>query len=379
MAGYMQDGRLGYASDFLCSARRYWLSVFPRVSFELRRLRLLADRIPDQELRALAIQALEHKRGNVEGAAAFAALVPGKLRPIVTRALVSCQVICDYLDLVSEQPSSDPVANGYRLHEALIVATAPGEPHRNYYSAHTHREDGGYLQTLVSSLRNALVRLPSLDKVAGALGRAAERVAVYQSFNHGDAGGSFEPFDRWSAHTAHHDLRPWESAAGAGSTLSTLALIAAAADPRLSAAASDEIENAYFPWIGSLHSLLDSLVDYDEDLALEGRALIAYYPTPLEAAERMAALASESLRRAQDLPEGKRHALIVAAMTSFYLCEIDRGESSEHAQVIAPAVLKVFGPLARPNLAVLEARRSLRSRSLPSAGSRRLPSVAGMR
>jgi tetraprenyl-beta-curcumene synthase len=364
MAGFAHRSGLGYAADFLCAARRYWLGVFPRVAFEVRRWRSLASDIPDPTLRRLALQSLEQKRGNVEGAAAFAALASGAYRPIVVRALVSCQIICDYLDLLAEQPSRDPVANGYRLHEALIVATAPGEPHRDYYIEHTSAEDGGYLRTLVSSLRGALSMLPSAESICDALGRAAERIAVYQSFNHGDADGSFEPFDVWArSAVAHEGMQPWESAAAAGSTMSVLAMIAEAADPALQPSVVRDLESAYFPWIGSLHSLLDSLVDYQEDLMLEGRALVGYYQSPYEAAERMQVLASEALHRALALPQGRRHALIVAAMASYYLCELDQSSSS-HARLVTPAVLDVFGGLAAPNMAVLGARRSLRRRSL---------------
>lgn len=359
--------------DFVCSARRYWLGVFPRVTVELRRWRARANRIPDPVLRQLALRALEQKRGNVEGAAAFAALVSAANRPTVVRALVSCQLMCDYLDLVSEQPNPDPVANGYRLHEALIVATAPGETHRDYYAEHGSGEDGGYLRAMVQSLRGALTALPSVAAVAEPLGSAAERVALYQSFNHGDADGSFQPFDRWAARTSagHTDLHPWESAAGAGSTLAVLAMIAAAADPALRPSVANDIEAAYFPWIGSLHSLLDSLVDHREDMAVEGRALIAYYHSARHAADRMGELASEALRRALGLPQGRRHALIVAAMASYYMCELDRS-SSVHAELVAPAVLEALGGLAAPNMALLSARRSLRRSPRSSECDRRL-------
>jgi tetraprenyl-beta-curcumene synthase len=288
------------------------------------------------------------------------------------RALVSCQVICDYLDLLAEQPSRDPVANGYRLHEALVVATTPGEPHRDYYAEHSQADDGGYLRTLVGSLRDALAALPSIDSTIDCLAAATERIAVYQSFNHGDARGSFAPFDAWARRSAasHRGLQPWESAAGAGSTMAVLAMIAAAADPDLRPPVAREIEDAYFPWIGSLHSLLDSLVDYQEDIAVQGRALVGYYRSAPEAAERMGTLAREALRRALGLPRGKRHALIVAAMSSFYICQVDRRRSA-HARLIAPAVLDAFGALAAPNMAVLGARRTLRQWSVERPESQR--------
>ncbi len=360
------------AADFACTAKRYWLSVFPRVALEIHRTRALAVRIPDPTLRALALEALEDKRGNLEGAAAFAALAGREHRPFVVQALVACQAICDYLDLVSEQASPDPVANGYKLHGALIVATARGEPHRDYYTHHPQGEDGGYLVALVDRARGALSALPSVDSISEAIGRAAERVAVYQSFNHGDARGSYELFERWArrANPSCAGLRPWEAAVGSGSTLGVLALIASAADPRLESATAERIEQAYFPWIGSLHSLLDSLVDHERDIAVDGRALVGYYASPDDAAWRMGRIADESLCRAVALPEGRRHALILAAMTSFYICEL-RDSASPHARLVAPSVLSAIGGMARPSMAVLAARRSLRRISLGA------PNLAG--
>ena len=108
-----------------------------------------------------------------------------------------------------------------------------------------------------------------------------------------------------------------------------------------------------------MHSLLDSLVDHDEDLAVEGRALLGYYSSPLEAATRMRTIADEALRRAGSLPRGRSHALIVAAMASFYICEIHRS-ASPYAQLVARSVLDALGGLAAPTMAILGARRSVR-------------------
>jgi tetraprenyl-beta-curcumene synthase len=325
------------------------------------RRRSLASHIPDSVLRSLALEALDHKRGNLDGAAVFATLVPRASRSLVVQALVSCQTICDYLDLLSEQPTLDPIANGQRLHRALIVATTPGESHCDYYLHHDRSNDGGYLRALVESVREALIALPLLSLIAEPMRRAVERIAAYQSFNHGDVEGSYEPFERWaSAETrSATGLRWWETGAGAGSTLTLFVLIAAAADPSLTARDARMIEDAYFPWIGALHSLLDSLVDHDEDLADGERGLIDCYPSPVDAAVRMRAIADEAMRRAVALPRGRHHALIVAAMTSFYICEVHRS-TSPLAQLIAPSVLEAIGRLATPAMAILSMQRTLR-------------------
>lgn len=352
---------LCFAADFVCTARRYWLSVSPRVAHEVWRRRLLASRIPDPVLRCLALEALDHKRGNLDGAAVFATLVPRARRPLVVQALVASQTICDYLDVLSEQPALDPIANGERLHRALIVATTSGEAHCDYYLHHDRCEDGGYLRALVESVRQALIGLPLLSLIAEPMRRAVERIAAYQSYNHGDTAGSYELFERWaSAETRPATgLRWWETGAGAGSTLTLFVLIAAAADPSLTSGDVRRIERAYFPWIGALHSLLDSLVDHEEDIASGERGLIDCYPSRVEAAARMQTIAGEALRRAGALPYGRRHELIVAAMTSFYICEIHRSRAPL-AQLVAPSVLDAIGGLAAPTMAILRMRRTLR-------------------
>jgi tetraprenyl-beta-curcumene synthase len=309
----------------------------------------------------LALKALDQKGANLEGAAAFAALVPRASRPLVVRALVGCQTICDYLDLLAEQPNRDPVANAQRLHKALVVAINPGEVHCDYYLHHAHSDDGGYLRGLVESVRGALAELPLLSLAVEPMRRAVERIVAYQSLNHGDVSGSYEPFQRWASAETHSatGLRWWETGAGAGSTLTLFVLIASAADPRLRASDMRAIEDAYFPWVGSLHSLLDSLVDYDDDMAAGERGLIDCYSSSADAAARMRTIACEALRRAAELPSGRRHALIVAAMASFYICEIHRS-SSPHAQIVAPSVLDAIGGLAAPTMAILGARSSMR-------------------
>ena len=92
-----------------------------------------------------------------------------------------------------------------------------------------------------------------------------------------------------------HESRPkggelewWETAAGAGSSLAVHALIAAAAAPGLGATDdARDIGGAYYPWGGAAHSLLDSLVDREEDTGRGQRSLLDYYAMPAHAADRL--------------------------------------------------------------------------------------------
>jgi tetraprenyl-beta-curcumene synthase len=341
------------------AAKSYWLGVFPDACREVRIWRARAQAIPDPALRRIALQAHSEKRGNLEGAAAFAAFAQPAGRHAAIRAVVAYQTMFDYLDNLSEEPSEDPIANGRRLGGALLAAIAPGEPHRSHYPQRRWGEDGGYLYALIATCRTALTSLPSFATIAEPARKATERVATYQSLNHGDGNGRHDSFERWARDSgrAHARLRWWETGAAAGSTLDLFALIAAAADPALDPGVARTLGNAYFPWVGALHSLLDSLADREEDLATGRRGLIDYYRSPHEAADRIATIATEAMGQVRELPGGHSHTLIVAAMTSFYLCDLSMS-SSPHARLATPVVLEAMGCLARPTMLILSARRA---------------------
>ncbi len=391
------EGRLGLDLSFAGAARRYWLGVFPRVCLERRRRRARASRIPDALLRRTALDA-QRKWGNVEGAAAFAAFVPSPHRAAAARAMSCFQAAYNYLDMLGEQPCADPVANGRCLHSALLVALDADAEHLDYYEHSSQREDGGYLREILDSCRAALATLPSYSALAPEALRAAERIVEFQSCNTGELRGDLAALERWAraATPPGEDLYWWETAAAGGSSLGVYALIALAAEPTFersrapvcapasidagaraadapmggSAASFDTVtavRDAYFPWIGALHSLLDNLVDVAEDRATGQHNLIGLYGSPLQAAERMGRLAERSLGAARGLPDARAHTLLLAAMASFYL---STPEAATPAAL--PVARAVLGALDGPaDLAMLVFRARSRARGLLPGASRR--------
>jgi tetraprenyl-beta-curcumene synthase len=356
------SSRLALGAAFVDAARRYWITVFPHVRRELSHWQDRAGEIGDPVLRRLALDA-QRKRGNSEGAAAFAAFAPRCSRAAAVRAVVAFQSAYDYLDVLAEQPHSDPITGTRRLHEALLVALDPATPldpaarQPDYYAHYPQREDNGYLAELIDTCRTALATLPSYASVAAAARRAAERIVEFQSLNLSESQGDHDALARW-AHTetpSGTELRWWETAAGGGSPIGVYALIAAAADPVVHAGEVEAIENAYFPWIGALHSLLDHLVDRSQDAALGQRSLIDYYASPGEAAVRMQTLAERAVRAARALPRGRRHAIVLAGMAGYYLSLPEA--SAPGALPIARNVRAAIGELAAPALLVFKARR----------------------
>jgi tetraprenyl-beta-curcumene synthase len=348
--------RVALAAAFVDAALRYWLTIFPRVSRGLRHWHERAGQIPDQELRRIAFDSLR-KRGNIEGAAAFAAFTPRIHRAAVVRALVAFQAAYNYADMLSEQPHEEAIANGRRLHEALLVALDPGAPQLDYYAHHPQHDDGGYLQELVDTCRTALSTLPSYAAVASSARRAAARIVTFQSLNVGKAQGDHDALSRWAHEEtpSGEELEWWETAAAAGSSLGVHVLIAAAADSELRQTDIAVIDDAYFPWIGALHSLLDNIVDRQEDAITDQRNLVSYYASPAQAAVRLRVLAVKAVGRARALPRGERHAIILAAMAGNYLSTPEA--NAPDVKAVSQSVLEAIGDLATPTLLVFKVRR----------------------
>jgi tetraprenyl-beta-curcumene synthase len=344
---------------FIAAAARYWFGVFPLLRREMRHWRRRAGEISDPLLRRHALATQRDERGNLEGAAAFAVLAPRSHRAQVVRATVAFQVAYDYVDSLSEQPSRDPVANGYRLHLVLLAAVDPTKDHLDYYRHSFACHDDGYLESLADTCRRALMALPSYAAVLDAALRAVERMIVYQSLNHGACASqdNKRALASWAASVTPADtgLRWWETAAGTASSLNVFSLFAAAGRASLNPGETNAVEVAYFPWIGALHVLLDSLVDRAADLQTGHHSLVEHYASAEEAAARIGSIAARAMRATTTVPQASQHALILAAMASFYLSAPSARTS--HAGPVAQRVRNAMGAHATPTMAVLRARR----------------------
>jgi tetraprenyl-beta-curcumene synthase len=348
--------RLEVPTAFASIAVRYLLTILPRAVGELVRWRASAERIPDPVLHGLATKALA-KKGNMLGAALFAVLAPRSCRSQVVRAQVAFQSAYNYLDMLAEQPSLDPVGNGRRLHGALLHALEPGARRGDYYACYPRNEDGGFLSELVETCWVSLEGLPSYALVASPARTAAGRIVDFQSLNLGLRQGGHNGLERWArAHTpSGSDLRWWETAAAGGSSLAVHALIALAARPSVDPSDLAAIDEAYFPTIGALHSLLDSMVDLAEDERDGQRNLISYYPSPDDARERLGLLAKCAAAATGQLSDSHQHRAILVAMACHYLAA--PGACSPRARLLVRSMAGAAGVTAGPALAFSRASR----------------------
>ncbi len=301
------------------------------VSQEIRRWRAMAERIPDPHLRANALDVLTRKRGNTDGAALFWTLVHHRDLGLL-RLLVAHELIWDFLDDVSESGADAGAGeeNSRQLHLAIVESLDPDRPISDYYRLHPWSDDGGYLRSLVIACRRTLNTLPSYSLVRSTAVREANRAQV-QSLNHEPAADRRDRALRaWAAaeYPTMHSVSWFELTAAASESLVIHALLALAAEPRVTPHIIADTYAVYFPWVSLATVMLDSYVDRAEDAANGAHSYFAHYESDEQAIERLRETIVQSARGALRLPNGERHAVLVACMIAMYLSK-DTARSPE--------------------------------------------------
>lgn len=347
--------RVALAGTFLALAVRYWLTVYPHVVVHIRRTRVRAQAIADPALRGLALESLA-KRSNLEGAAAFAALTPRATRRPALQALLAFQSLYNHADVLAEQAAAVSLAHVRLAHLPLTCVFADSRLGEDPGAAGSWAGDDRYVGELVERCRLALASLPSAALVRDAALRSAGRIAEFQA--HSRPAATPAELELWARALPPRapGMSWWETAAACGSSLSVHALIAAAGTPRLDPTTVARLEHAYGAQVGALHSLLDSLIDQDDDALIGQPSLIALYPSARAATVAMGELARDAVAAAHALPHARRHAVIVAAMASLYLSAPQA--RTPRAEPVARAVRAGIGRLAIPAMAVFALRRA---------------------
>lgn len=347
----------------LTQSARFVRGVLPIVDAELDvRWTPRAAAIPDPELRKQALASIRLKRFHCEGGSVYALTSRG-VRRDVAAAIVAIQTISDYLDNLCDRSTSGDPADFRALHEAWMDAVRPDAPTGNYYSLHPESNDGGYLAALVAESRARLQALPSYAAVAPALVRLAGLYADLQVIKHQLPIERREPalIEWFNREWGKPDLAWWEFAAATGSTLGMFALLRAAVRPGLTPPEVDALVGSYFPWICSLHILLDYFIDQNEDIEGGDLNFVAYYP-PGEADRRLAYILQAALRHAAALPDAGFHLWVVRGLPALYLADAKAGDPALRAST--DRLLRASGPLGQTLHRVVRAVKARRAASL---------------
>ncbi|HEV2973478.1 MAG TPA: DUF2600 family protein [Solirubrobacteraceae bacterium] len=324
---------------------------------ELRRWESRARAIDDDELRALALEKLHAEAFNAEVAATLATLATRPQRKRAVRAIVALELLFDYLDGLTELPSDEPLRDAGSPFEAFTDALDPRASAGDYYRHRGAGGDGGYLDALSGAVRAAVAELPGAGAIEDSARRSAARCAQAQIRIHAEPRRGGAQLREWAEREAKGTGLAWrELAAGAASSVLALhALIAAAADPRTTREQAAEIEGAYLS-ICVLITVLDSLIDYEEDMQAGEPGFIRFYDDREPLAPTLAGIGRQAVAEAAGLRNGAHHVMTFAGVVAYYTSAPSaRGEI---AQPIAQRLQRELQPLIYPTLAVMHAWRA---------------------
>lgn len=336
---------------------RYWSSVAPLVRQQLRRWEVRATQIKDPTLHRLALGKLRGERFNAEVAAMVATIAPARYRERTVEAIVALQIMYDYLDALTEQPTAHPIRDGLCYSKAFSDAvTVSGVATRDYYSYYPGSGDGGYLVDLAVAVRGALLCLPAVEAIADVIRMSAFRCAEAQVRIHAAPSSGIEQVERWARNEANGTELQWrEWLFGAmGSVVAAHALIAAAADERTTREQAMEIDSTYLS-ICVLTTVLDHLVDHEHDVSTGEESCLSFYETPDALVEQIAIVAHRVLARARTIPNGPHHAVMLAGVVAYYTSQ--PSAMGDFARPVAEQAQAELRPLITPTLASMRAWR----------------------
>ncbi len=334
---------------------RYWPTVAPVVGAELERWSARAELIDDLGLRRLATDKLREESFNAEVAATLATLAPRPARAATAQAIVCLELLFDYLDGRTEEPSTDPIGDGARLFGTFISALDLSDDARvaDRLATASHTEaDAAYAQALGARTRERLLELPSAGCVAGVARASAERCAQAQTLLHATATLGDQRLRDWASGQARGSGLEWREYVGgcASSVLAVHALIAAAADADTSTHDAQRLDAAYLA-MGAVITMLDSLVDHNAD-AIHGQpGLLQLYDSREHFARQLIALTRETLVRAREAPHGDHHAMTLSGIVAYYTTH--PGARHAHSRELVAAVRRELSPVIWPALAVM--------------------------
>lgn len=292
-------------------------------------------------------------------------MLPRRREPVLLRLLVTYQTIWDFLDCASERAPG--ARNAYQLHLALTEALDPSSGISDYYRHHPWRRDEGYLHALVHACREGCAALPAYPRVRAQI-LDGTALCSLQSINHDtDSNRRDAALEAW----AHERPRAaceleWFEWAAAASAFTPHVLLALAAQPGPREGDLASALDAYFPWFSLAITMLDSYVDRREDRARGHHSYISHYGHPDDAARRLAEIVARCIHQARALPDGHRHATVVASMVAMHLSRPAAWAPATRPHTLAIAA--AGGNLTRTLLPLARMWRAVHLRSGVSQG-----------
>ncbi len=283
----------------------------------------------------------------------IATIAPARHRERTVEAIVTLQIMYDYLDALTEQPTADPIRDGLQPTKALIDAvTASSAPCSDYYAFYPGEGDAGYLADLASTVRGALACLPAADAIAEIIPMSATRCAEAQVRIHAAPCVGVGQLECWAEHEAKDTELQWrEWLFGAmGSVVAAHALIALATDERATRQQASELDSTYLS-LCVVTTVLDHLVDHERDALTGEQSYLHLYESREDLAQQIAVVTRRVIERAQTIPRGPHHLMLLSGVVAYYTSQ--SSAMNEFARPVTEHVRDQLRPLITPTLATM--------------------------
>jgi len=301
---------------------RFVNDIFPLVKEELSYWKHMAKQIPDPVLSQQALASIQKKGFHAQGGSIYGQY-NGFINAGLIRFIVALQTISDYLDNLCDRVGVEDQHAFLCLHDAISDALKPHDQLEDYYNLYPHKEDGGYLHSLVCTCKEYIRSLPGYDRVQNEIIFLGKIYGEMQSYKHIQPSEREQVMKNWanSYLKSYPDISVWEFSAAAGSTLGIFLLCALAEDKDLSKNEVNQALNTYFPWVCGLHILLDYFIDEREDRATGDLNFVSYYCSNKEKKERLQLFLSQSFKRVSNLSNSFFHQTVIEGLLAMYLSD----------------------------------------------------------
>lgn len=307
-------------------------NVWPKVDIKLNEFENRAHIVKDKVLSNQALSSIKNKRFHALGGSVYAIYPNVDINSTIS-FITALQTISDYLDNLCDRAGIKDEAAFRQLHLAMLDAVDPLTTLTDYYLYYPYKDDNGYLKALVMECRNELIKLPSYNLVKKKLRYLAELYSSLQTYKHLDDTIRDEKLTNWavSFKNDYPNINHWEFAASSGSTLCIFALFAAAHNPELTEKEVNDIYSAYFPYITSMHILLDYYIDSEEDKLSDDLNFVCYYKSMEECKQRLKYFVEMSMESCLRLTYPNFHLTVIRGLLAMYLSDL-KAYSSLNAQ-----------------------------------------------
>ncbi|HEX9062693.1 MAG TPA: tetraprenyl-beta-curcumene synthase family protein [Clostridia bacterium] len=276
----------------------------------------------DSMLANQAVQSLTNKKFHAQGGSVYA-LYPGANIESTVKFITAFQTISDYLDNLCDSSGVQDESSFRQLHTSMLDSVDVSRGLNDYYMYYPYKGDNSYLRYLVEACRKEILKLPSYHLITEKINNYVSLYSDLQVYKHLDVNIREKRLKEWALQyrQKYRDISWYEFSAAAGSTLGIFILFAAAQNPNLTKDEVDLIDFMYFPYICSLHILLDYFIDAEEDKKEGELNFCSYYVDKQHCRDRLSFFTDMALSGCRRLSFPGFHKTVVKGLLSMYLSD----------------------------------------------------------